>query len=123
MAMSPDLARTNLESTAQDTNMRIGLVALGVSLVASVLLLNAGAGAACRSLTFVPFLLAAYGIMAALFCTCGFTALAGMRRTNAGPERIADPVERSNVRARGLRVILGSVVIAAVATGLLMGAH
>ncbi len=120
--MSAEPPLTNLESRAQNLNMRIGLVSLGISLMTGALLVKLGASPWARSVTVAPMFLAAYAIQTALYCTCGFTALAGFRFTNRGPERIADANELSAVRGRGLRVIAGSVALALVATGLLVSA-
>jgi hypothetical protein len=117
--MAAVIERGNLESRAQDTQLRVGLVALAVSLVVGNLLVNGAVASGYRLLAFVPFFVAAYGVLAALYQTCGITAIMGRRITSEGSEPVADRAELAKHRARGMRVLLGSTLLAAVATSLL----
>ncbi len=100
--------------------MRLGLVALAGALVVALILAQSGVSPAYRALAFVPFFFAANGVLAALYRVCGFTAMAGRRMTADGVEIVADRAELSAQRRSGLRVIVLSVLLAAVATALFM---
>lgn len=100
--------------------MRLGLLALAGALVFALLLGRSGASPAYRALGFLPFFFAANGVLAALYRVCGFTALAGRRLTPDGAEVVADRAELAAQRRAGLRVIVLSVVLAALATSLFM---
>jgi hypothetical protein len=117
--MAAVIPRGNLESRAQDIQMRVGLVALAISLVVGTLLARSGVAMGYRALAFVPFFVASYGLLAALYRTCGMTALAGRRITSDGTEPVADREELAALRSKGMRVMLGSALLAATATSLL----
>jgi hypothetical protein len=117
--MAAVIPRGNLEARAQDMQLRVGLVSLAVSLVVGSLLASGGVATSYRLLSFVPFFVAANGVLSALYQTCGFTAIAGRRITSEGTEPVADRDELAQQRARGMRVMLGSSLLAAVATSLL----
>lgn len=114
--------RGNLDAAAQDTQLRAGLVALAMSLVVAAALGGSGTSPGLRALVFLPFFVAAYGVLAALYGTCGVSAIAGRRITCQGSERIADCGERSVQRARGLKVMGVSFLLAASATALFVAA-
>jgi hypothetical protein len=114
--------RGNLDSSAKDSQMRVGLVALAAAMLAAVLLAQSGAAAGVRALSFVPFFVASYGILSALYGVCGFTALAGRRITTEGTERVADRFELTCQRRSGMRVLVLSAAFAALATGLFVAA-
>jgi len=108
----------NLDAATQEKELRLGLVALVVALTSAALLSRSGAPAGYRALVFVPFCVAAYGVLAGLFATCGVTALAGCRITPQGREPIADRADLEATRAHGVKVLLSSAVAAAITTGL-----
>lgn len=110
--------RGNLDAAAQDQQMRIGLLALAGALVVAILLAKSGASPAYRALAFLPFFFAANGVLAALYRVCGFTAMAGRRLTADGAEVVADRAELTGQRRAGLRVIVLSAALAALATSL-----
>jgi hypothetical protein len=115
--------RGNLDTRAQETQMRFGLVALAASLVVAVVLAQSGASAGFRAVAFVPFFVAAYGVTSALYRTCGLSALAGRRQTSDGAEPVADRSELRAQRRAGLRVFAVSGALAGVATLLFSFAH
>jgi len=96
--------------------MRAGLVALAVGLVAASLLADSGLAPGYRALAFMPFFVAAYGVTSALYGVCGFSALAGRRRTLDGAERVAERAELHRLRRVGIRVVGMSGALAVVAT-------
>src|SRR4051794_10750644 len=102
--------RGNLESRAQDVQMRIGIIALAISLLIGTLLAQSGFAREVRLAAFAPFFVASYGLLAALYRTCGLTAIAGRRITSDGSEPVADRAELLRLRARGLRVMCASAV-------------
>jgi hypothetical protein len=115
--------RGNLDSTAQDRQLRIGLVSLAGALVFALLLAQSGAAPAYRAIGFVPFFFAANGVLAALYRVCGFTAIAGRRMTADGAEVVADRAELSAQRHAGARVLVLSTALAALATSLFVVAN
>jgi hypothetical protein len=121
--MAAVTSRGNLESRAQETQLRIGLVALAVSLAVGSVLARGGVAPGYRLVAFLPFFMAAYGVLAALYRTCGVTAIMGRRITSDGSEPVADRAELASHRARGMRVMLGSVLLAGVATAFLFVAR
>ncbi len=108
----------NLDARSQETQMRIGLVALAGALVVALLLARSGAPPAYRALGFIPFFFATNGVLTALYGVCGFTAMAGRRLTNDGVEVVANRKELAGQRRSGLRVIALSLAIAALVTTL-----
>jgi uncharacterized membrane protein YecN with MAPEG domain len=93
VAMAAVAHRGNLDSNAQDRQLRVGLVALAGALVVALLLVT-------------------------FYRVCGFTAIAGRRMTADGVEKVADRAELSAQRRSGFRVIVLSVACAALATAL-----
>ena len=108
--------RGNLDTTAQETQMRAGLIALAAALVLAVLLTRSGVAPGYRVVAFLPFFVAAYGVLSALYSVCGFTAFAGCRMTSEGTERVACRIELSTQRRCGMRVIMMSLGLATLAT-------
>jgi hypothetical protein len=123
VAMAAVAQRGNLDTRSQDQQMRMGLVALAGALVFAVFLMRTGAPPTYRALGFVPFFFAVNGFLAALYRVCGFTAIAGRRMTADGAEVVADRAELAAQRRTGLRVLVLSVVLSALATSLLMVAN
>src|SRR5678815_4568809 len=78
--------RGNLSASAQDTQLRAGLISLATALAVAAALGHSGAPAGYRALVFIPFFVAVYGVLAALYGTCGISAIAGMRITCQGRE-------------------------------------
>ena len=114
--------RGNLSTAAQDTQLRAGLIALATAIAVAAGLGHIGASPGYRAVVFVPFFVAAYGVLAALYGTCGISAIAGMRITCQGTERIADRSERNVLRAKGMKVLSASLVVAVIGTVLFVTA-
>ena len=92
------------------------MVALGMALVATAFLGRSDVAPLYRAGVFVPFFVAAYGVLAAFYETCGLTAFAGRRITRDGPEPVADRGELAAQRKMGLGVMCLSGLLAVVAT-------
>lgn len=103
--------------------MRAGIFALAAALVVAIVLARTGAEPGYRALAFLPFFVAAHGVLGSLYGVCGFTALAGRRMTEAGAERVCDFAELSEQRKSGLRVAAMSMTLAAIATTLFVIAN
>lgn len=108
--------RGNLGANAQNTRLRMSILALLVGLALSTVMLRSGAPAAARLILFIPFFGAAFGAYQGLFRTCTFAARHGMRIDDHGEEAVVDPDERARMRREGHRVLLGSIATAATAT-------
>jgi len=120
--MAAAAQRGNLDARAQDNQLRVGLVALAMALVVTALLARFEGASAYRWLIFLPFFVAANGVLAAFYRTCGITAFAGRRMTAEGAEVVADRTELSAQRRIGLRVLGMSVALAGLATALFVTA-
>ncbi|MDF2696414.1 MAG: hypothetical protein K0S65_4797 [Labilithrix sp.] len=120
--VSPSERAGNLDAASQDTQLRAGLVALTTGLALAALLCRSGAPSVYRAIVFLPFFVASYGVLAALYATCGISAIAGRRFTCQGSERIADRGELSAHRAKGVKVLSMSLLLAAAATALFVTA-
>jgi hypothetical protein len=118
VAMAAVAQRGNLDSKAQDRQLRGGLLALAGALVVALLLVKSGAPPVYRAIAFVPFFFAVYGLLASFHRVCGFTAIAGRRMSEDGVEKVADRLELSAHRRSGMRVIVYSAAIAGLATAL-----
>lgn len=110
--------RGNLDAHAQDAQLRVGLIALAMALVVAAFLARRDAATVYRALVFVPFVVAANGVLAAFYGTCGLTAFAGRRRTADGAEVVADRGELTAQRRTGVWVLSMSGAFAAAATAL-----
>lgn len=122
VAMAAAAQRGNLDARAQDNQLRVGLVALAMALVVTALLARFEGASVYRWLMFLPFFVAANGVLAAFYRTCGITAFAGRRMTVEGAEVVADRTELSAQRRIGLRVLGMSVALAWLATALFVTA-
>jgi len=71
-----------------------------------------------RAAVFVPFFVAAYGVLAAFYETCSVRAISGCRLTSEGTEPVADRAELAAQRKTGLRVLGMSGALAGLATAL-----
>ncbi|CAN5920752.1 hypothetical protein BH11MYX4_BH11MYX4_23580 [soil metagenome] len=102
--------------------MRTGLVALAMALAFAAFLTRSDGAHLYRWFAFLPFFVAANGVLAAFYRTCGFTAAAGRRMTPEGAEPVADRDELAEQRRVGMRVLGSSAALAAVATALFVTA-
>ncbi len=118
-----DRAAGNLDASAQNAQLRFGVVMIAAALATGVLLLGLGVPAGYRAFLALPLFFGTYGVYAALMRTCGFTAMRGMRLTESGPCPVPDKAEAKCFRRRGMQVIGGSATIAAAATLLLVFAR
>jgi hypothetical protein len=107
---------TNLTDTNVVRRLRFGIATLALGLVGAVVLKVSGASPNVRMFLFVPFFVSANSFFQAIYMTCGYSALSGMRHTHNGTERIADRGELRSVRARGLRQIGLSFLFASALT-------
>lgn len=110
--------RGNLDARSQEGQLRVGLVALGMALVVAAFLARSEAATLYRAFVFVPFFVAAYGVLAAFYETCGLTAFRGHRMTADGAEPVADRVELAAQRRTGVQVLSMSGALAGIATAL-----
>ena len=108
--------RGNLDARSQQGQLRVGLVALGMALVAAAFLARSDAAMFYRAFVFVPFFVAAYGVLAAFYETCSLTAARGCRVTCDGVEPVADCAELAGQRKTSRRVLSMSGALAAIAT-------
>jgi hypothetical protein len=110
----------NLGCGAQNSRLRMSLVALSIGLGLSVVLMESGAPAFARAVLFFPFFIAAFGAYQGLFRTCSFAARQGLRLADHGEEVVSSPVERERMRREGRKVVLGSVATAVAATAMVV---
>lgn len=97
---------TNLSNANVVRRLRFGIVTLGLGLVAAACLKAYGAASgAWLLLPIVPLFVAANLFFQAMYMTCGYSALSGVRHTGGGTERIADRGELRSVRVRGVKQI------------------
>jgi hypothetical protein len=111
MDCTPNLTDSNVAR-----RLRVGITALAVGLATAVVFRLRGASPAVELLLFVPFFISANSFFQAMFMTCGYSALAGVRHTPQGTERIADKQELRLVRSRGLKQIGFAFLCAAALT-------
>lgn len=97
---------TNLTDANVVRRLRLGIVTLGLGLVTAVWLKEAGASGPWLLLSLAPLFIAANFFFQAIYMTCGYSALSGVRHTGLGTERIADKGELRSVRIRGLKQIV-----------------
>jgi len=117
--MSAHRGVANLDERAQNMQLRFGLCAMALGLVAAMAMNALGVGRGVHALLLPVLFVGAYGVCAGLCRTCGVTAMAGRRLTASGSEPIADRCELAALRRRGLAVVVGSLVVSALATALL----
>jgi len=97
---------TNLTDANVVRRLRLGILTLAVGLLTAAWLKESGhASGVWLLLPIVPLFIAANFFFQAMYMTCGYSALTGVRHTGAGKERIADRSELHSVRMRGLKQI------------------
>lgn len=107
---------TNLTDANVARRLRVGIVTLALGLGCAIALKLSGASPGVQLLLFIPFFISANVFFQAILMTCGYSALAGMRHTAHGQERIASRVDLRTVRARGIKQIILSFIVAAMIT-------
>ena len=102
---------TNLTDVNVARRLRLGIVTLAVGLVTAVWLkaTNAASGV-WLLLPVVPLFVAANFFFQAIYMTCGYSALSGVRHTGLGTKRIADKGELRSVRIRGMKQIVAALL-------------
>jgi hypothetical protein len=112
---------TNLTDVNVGRRLRLGIVTLAVGLGAAIWLKESGtASGAWLLLPIVPLFVAANFFFQAIYMTCGYSALSGVRHTGLGTERIADKGELRSVRIRGIKQIALASVFAYLLTWILL---
>ncbi len=91
---------------------------LMLGLLLAALLEHYSASVYARLWLFVPFFIAEYAFFQAIYKTCGFSAMRGVRHTVDGHEKIADKLELAACRCRGRAQVAQSFVGALVLTAL-----
>jgi hypothetical protein len=114
---------TNLDAHAQNVGLRAGIGVIAAALAVAVALQEIGAAAHYRLLLVPAFFAGAYGVQAALFGTCGFTALMGRRFSAGAPEPVANRAELAQLRRRGLAGIALSAAVSVLTGAVLVLAH
>lgn len=108
----------NLSDQEITRRLRGGIVMLMVALLAAALLEHVNAPTYSRIALFVPFFLAENAFFQAIYKTCGFSAMKGIRHTVDGDEKIADPLELEACRCQGKAQIVHSLAGATILTSL-----
>jgi len=112
---------TNLSDVNVARRLRLGIVSLAVGLVAAVWLKASGAASgAWLLLPAAALFVAANFFFQAIYMTCGYSALSGVRHTGLGTERIADKSELRSVRIRGLKQIALAFLCASLLSWILL---
>lgn len=106
-AHEPMPCGTTLETDGQNQRLRLGVVMLGASLVATVLLVQTGLHWAWRMLLFLPFFIAAFGAWQGLFRICPGMAFKGVRENVVGGEDRMGKLEDLKASRRMARIVLG----------------
>jgi hypothetical protein len=97
---------TNLTDANVARRLRWGILTLALGLLTAAWLKESGAASgAWLLLPIIPLFIAANFFFQAIYMTCGYSALSGVRHTGAGTERIADRGELRSVRIRGMKQI------------------
>ncbi|MEM7674619.1 MAG: hypothetical protein AAF449_01310 [Myxococcota bacterium] len=115
-------AGTNLKTKGQNHRLRMGVFMLGISLLATMLLVQADLHRAWRATLFFPFFMAAFGAWQGLFRICPGMAMKGVRESACGgcDERVGHAKELKVARKLGRQVMWGSVATAIVSTSIVV---
>src|SRR5437763_1780601 len=84
------VAEGNLGDRAQSGRLRWGVIAFGVAMVSAVAAIELDAPHWVLWSLFLPFFMGAFGVIQGLLKTCPGLAMAGMRDTGDGPEKVID---------------------------------
>lgn len=104
----------NLGPRACAAYLRVGLLAFGVALLASVLAVWAGVAIGWRLLLWFPFAVGWACLFDALAHTCGIRALQGVRVTDRGVEPVVDPSERRELVRRAMAIAARSAAASSI---------
>ena len=108
----------NLSDQEVTRRLRGGIVMLMLALLLAALLEHWNAPAYSRLWLFVPFFMAENAFFQAIYKTCGFSAMRGVRHTVDGDEKIADRLELAACRCQGKAQLVQSFVGALFLTAL-----
>jgi hypothetical protein len=100
--------------------LTFGAVALGIAIVAAIVLFAAGIERGWRAVLFVPLWLAALGFFQARDKTWVKLAARGLRDMDQGAAPITEPGELAQVRRQARSVHVKSLVSAALVTAILV---
>lgn len=109
---------TNLSQANVTRRLRIGVGFLMLALLLAAMFEKLDLPVAHRLWLFVPFFLAQNAFFQAIYKTCGFSALRGVRMTPHGPERVADAQRRKAALRQGKKQLIYSCIGAAALTAL-----
>jgi hypothetical protein len=108
----------NLTTCGQNERLRRGVVSFTLTMIAAAVLLKYDVAPGWRLLLFFPFFIASNALFMGLYRSCGGMAFQGLRQTDDGVEKIANPELRVEAWRMGKRVILSGLCTAAVVTAL-----
>ena len=115
-ARTDDLA--NISELGVNSRLKRAVIGVGITLVAMILLVTLHAPRFAIALLFIPFFVTINLAFQALFKTCSFMAVQGMRDMGDGHEKLASCTESAALRARGRKIFLVSALAAAAATAI-----
>ena len=113
----------NLGPGAQDARLRRGVLTFGLATVGAAIGLEASAPRALLALLFVPFFFGSYDLWNGLYAVCPRLAWANARQVGCRVQDITLPAEQRRARRLATRSFLQGIVMALLATTLVISAH
>ena len=112
-------AGRNLSEEEVTRRLRVGVLALGITLASAMLVSLLGAPVWARIALFIPTFIAGSIFFQTIYTNCPFTALRGVRHAPCGrSEPIADPEQLKAARRIGRQQLFYTVLSALSLTGL-----
>jgi hypothetical protein len=114
-AIEPTACTANIGPKGRQQRLRVGLVGVGVSVLATLVVLVSAAPAWSAALLVVPWWVSALGIFQAREQTCVALAAKGQRDLDSGPEPLPGP-EHEAIRRQARRVHVQALAFALIVT-------
>lgn len=113
-----ELSSANIGPGGRQRRYALGITLLGVSLCMALIFIWMGVANPLRLFVFVPVFLGMVGLIQAREKTCALLAELGLRDMDSGQRRIEDLAVATQLRLRGRVILIKSLLVAAILTGL-----
>jgi len=102
---------------------RVGALGFFLGIISALILISFNSANPIRLLVFVPFFVGYLGLLQAHYKTCVVLGLRGRQNMDQGNEAVADPIERTRLCSRSIKILISAALLAALCTFVTVAIH
>ena len=102
---------------------RIGALGFFTGIILALIFITLNSPNSIRLLVFVPFFVGYLGLLQAHYKTCVVLGLRGQQNMDQGNEAVADPIQRTKIGSRAIKILISAALLAGLCTLLTVAIH